>query len=150
MFSSWPCQLLGHNFETIQDKLDTTNPVWVLTAWNPRSKPLSLAENLERNQSLMFELQKGPSKFHLVRASSLSGNWHEDSFAIWGPATHLAAEVEQLVLALAGKFEQNAVFKFEGNLQTLVPILVKEAAGSQTYCLNHCSADAQPSVSRSS
>jgi hypothetical protein len=102
---------------------------------------LSLVENQERQQSLLSELEKGPGKFLPVNATSTSGDWMEESFAIWGPDTDLAAEVEELVAGLARKFEQNAVFKFEGDLQTLVPILVKEAVGSQVYCLNHCSMD---------
>lgn len=48
-------------------------------------------------------------------------------------------EMGKLVLSLANKFEQNAVFKFEANLQILVPVLVNEANVSQVYCLNHYS-----------
>lgn len=40
---------------------------------------------------------------------------------------------------MAEKFEQNAVFKFEENIQILVPVLVDQATGSQLFCLNHCS-----------
>jgi hypothetical protein len=102
---------------------------------------LSVVENQERQQSLLSELEKWPCKFLPVNATSTSGDWIEESFAIWGPDTDLAAEVEELVAGLGRKFEQNAVFKFEGDLQTLVPFLVKEAVGSQVYCLNHCSMD---------
>jgi hypothetical protein len=125
----------------MQERLGTTNPVWILPAWNPRSDLLSVVENQERQQSLLSELEKGPGKFLPVNATSTSGDWIEESFAFWGSDTQLAVEVEELVAGLARRFEQNAVFKFEGDLQILVPILVKEAVGSQIYCLNHCSID---------
>jgi len=147
-FSTWPCQSKPHKGKPIQESLGTLNPVWILTAWNPRSELLFSAENQERQQSLLSELKVGPVKFLPVTASSISGNWLEESFAVWGTDSPLADEVEELVATLANKFEQNAVFKFEGELQTLVPILLKEAAGNQTYCLNHCSVDARLSVSR--
>jgi hypothetical protein len=146
--STWPCQSKPRKFVPIQERLGTLNQVWILTAWNPRSELLSPFENQERQQSLLSGLKDGLVEFLPVTASSISGNWLEDSFAVWGTDRSLADEVEELVAGLANKFEQNAVFKFEGELQTLVPILLKEAAGSQTYCLNHCSGDARLGVVR--
>lgn len=67
------------------------------------------------------------------------GDWLEESFAVWGLDSQLPDEMGKLVLSLANKFEQNAVFKFEANLQILVPVLVNEANVSQVYCLNHYS-----------
>lgn len=138
-FSTWPCKSGRHKGESIQESLETSNPVYILTAWNPRSEPLSKSANQEGQKRLLSELQKNPVKFLPVTASSAVGDWLEESFAVWGLDSQLPGEMGKLVLSLAKKFEQNAVFKFEANLQILVPVLVSEATGSQVYCLNHCS-----------
>lgn len=138
-FSTWPCKSGRHKGESIQELLETSNPVYVLTAWNPRSQPLSKSANQVRQEQLLFELQKTPVKFLSVTASSTLGGWLEESFAVWGPDIQFPDEFEEMVLSLAEKSEQNAVFKFEANLQILVPVLASEATGSQVYCLNHCS-----------
>lgn len=138
-FSTWPCKSGRHKGESIQERLETSNPVYILTAWNPRSQLLSKSVNQECQQQLLSELQKGHGKYLPVTASSTVGDWLEESFAVWGPDIQFPDEFEEMVLSLAEKFEQNAVFKFEANLQILVPVLVNEATGSQTYCLNQCS-----------
>ncbi len=87
----------------------------------------------------MSELQRGRFRFLPAIASSISGDWIEESLAIWAPESKLGDELMDVVLKLAVEFEQNAVFKFLDNRQILVPVLAKEAVGSQLYCVNHCS-----------
>lgn len=137
-FATWPCQDRKHSGESIQDCLETSNPVYILTAWNPRSQLLSKSLNQERQQHLLSELQTADYMVLPVTACSTTGDWLEESFAVWGSGSQFPGEIEDSVLSLAQKFEQNAVFKFEANLQILVPVLVNEATGSQAYCLNHC------------
>ena len=113
--------------------------MWIITAWNPRSQLSALHENRERQLTLLSELQKSPFNFLEVTASSISADWLEESIAIWAPEGKLDKPLEDLVLTLAEKYEQNAVFLFHEDLQILVPVLVEEASGSQVYCVNHCS-----------
>ena len=138
-FSTWPCKSVRHKGDSVQELLETSNPVYILTAWNPTSQPLSKSANQVRQEQLLFELQKTPVKFLSVTASSTTGDWLEESFAVWGLDSKFPDDTGEIVLSLAQKFEQNAVFQFESNLQILVPVLVSEATGSQVYCLNHCS-----------
>ena len=100
---------------------------------------MALNENRERQLALLSELQKSPFSFLQGTASSISADWSEESIAIWALEGKLEKPLEDLVLTLAEKFEQNAVFKFHDDLQILVPVLVEEAEGSQIYCVNHCS-----------
>jgi hypothetical protein len=137
--STWPCQSPDQNRESIQKLLEISSHLWIITAWNPRSQPLGLRENRQRQQTLRSALQKSPFSFLEATASSISADWLEESIAIWAPEGKLEKPLEDLVLTLAEKFEQNAVFKFDDELQILVPVLIEEAAGSQVYCVNHCS-----------
>jgi hypothetical protein len=137
--STWPCQSPNQNCESIQQLLGISSPLWIITAWNPRSQLLALPENRERQLTLMSKLQGSPFSFLEVTASSISADWIEESIAIWASEGKFEKPLEDLVLTLAEKFEQNAVFKFHNDLQILVPVLVEEAAGSQVYCVNHCS-----------
>jgi hypothetical protein len=145
-FSTWPCKLGRHAGDSIQEHLETSNPVFILTAWNPRSTLLSKNENQGRQERLLSELEKIPANLLPVTASSTAGDWIEESFAIWGQDSQVPHEIEEIVLSLAEEFEQNAVFRFEANLQILVPALVSEATGSQVYCLNHCFVEDSPGV----
>ena len=137
--STWPCQSPDQNRESIQQLLGISSPLWIITAWNPRSQLLALNENRERQLTLLSELQKSPFSFLQGTASSISVDWLEESIAIWAHEVKLEKPLEDLVLTLAENFEQNAVFKFHEDLQILVPVLVEEASGSQVYCVNHCS-----------
>jgi hypothetical protein len=137
--STWPCQSPDQNRASIQQLLGISSPLWIITAWNPKSQLLALHENRERQLRLLSELEKSPFSFLEATASSISADWLEESIAIWVPEGKFEKPLEDLVLTLAEKYEQNALFKFHEDLQILVPVLVEEAAGSQVYCVNHCS-----------
>ena len=94
----------------------TSDTVYVVTAWNPKSKLLSLTENRNRNKSLLRELSIRNLDVLPARGTSLDGLWFEESFAV----TNLQGED----LAWVGtQFEQNAIFELKNKSVRLIPYL---------------------------
>lgn len=86
---------------------------FVITACNPRSVPLSEAENRERNDALSSELAaRRWTRFRAVGHDG-EGSWREPSFAVVG-----APAVE--ILALAHQFSQNAIYEWGPGLWRIV------------------------------
>lgn len=81
-----------------------TEIIHVVTAWNPRSQLLQVAENHLRNQNLLEILDKHRLRHLPCRGQACNGSWYEDGFAILGISTEVARE-------LGAMFQQNAVFK---------------------------------------
>lgn len=76
----------------------------IVTAWNPRSEPLSLDENRRRNRSLVAELAaEGLEAILCTGRSTLPGDdWAEESL--------LVPDCPRKVAVLAGvRWDQNAV-----------------------------------------
>lgn len=74
-----------------------------LTAWNPRSIPLSLNENRQRNASLSDMLHHAGLRLFPASGAGDGGDWPaEDSFLILDISPELSVE-------LGRRFEQNAL-----------------------------------------
>ena len=78
--------------------------VWVLTAWNPRSRPLPHAENRARQDALRAMLRSAGLPALDAVGRALDQDWAEDSLAIIG-VTFATAHT------LARRFDQQAVFR---------------------------------------
>jgi hypothetical protein len=72
-----------------------------LTAWNPRSGPLSADENLDRQMRLLDLIESERLNYFVGRGESSDGNWAEDSYLIFDLDPKTAME-------WARAFEQNA------------------------------------------
>lgn len=53
-----------------------------ITAWNPLPTILTYQENIERNNSLLLELNNDGYISHLGKGVSADGKWEEESFLI--------------------------------------------------------------------
>jgi len=96
---------------------------WVITPCNPRSIPLSLAENNKRYDLFLLAAQaqanppNGVACFEAMGRGA-DGQWSEKSVAFVGMA-------EEKAIALAMRYEQNAVFRVSPNGVALVGVLKK-------------------------
>ncbi len=81
-----------------------SEPVHVVTAWNPGSQRLPDDENDRRNDALRRELDHRDAAWYPARGCSPDGSWCEDSFAVSGWTRPDAC-------ALARAHDQAAVFE---------------------------------------
>lgn len=88
--------------EAALDLLPT--PVHVITAWNPFSVELPIAENIERNSRLAERLEELPLLMFPAIGQGSTSTWSEDSIAVIGLDRHDALE-------LGREFEQHAIFE---------------------------------------
>jgi hypothetical protein len=94
---------------------------WVITPCNPRSVPLSPAENKVRYDNFWQEAQAQiPSGVRCFEAigRGADGKWSEKSVAFVGLA-------EKAAIALAVRHEQNAIYRVSTNGVALVGVLKK-------------------------
>ena len=84
--------------------LPLSTPIHIITACNPYEEPLSDNENILRNESLYAELTQLDVEIKPVVGRSPSGDWHEDSFAIYGFTRKQACKI-------ACKFNQRGIFE---------------------------------------
>lgn len=88
-------------------------PVHVVTAWNPASRPLDDDANAARNAALQGELERRDAAWFRARGSAPDGSWHEDGFAVTGWS-------RQDACALARAHGQAAVFELTTGQLTVV------------------------------
>jgi hypothetical protein len=91
---------------------------WIMTAYNPRSHPLSAAENHERHLAMGAQLDA-------LRATYYLATGYEPAHAGWTEAGYVAlglAEAEAVRLAI--DWEQNALFLWEPTRWTLFGVLL--------------------------
>lgn len=90
---------------------------WIITAFNPRSIPLSTDENRVRHEALGRDLEKSGIA-HLPNRGfdSAEPTWWEDGYTLPGADT-------DVVLGLARKWEQNAVFAWYPDKWRIVGVL---------------------------
>ncbi|MBT9558522.1 MAG: HutD family protein [Myxococcales bacterium] len=81
-------------------------PSWVITACNPHGSLHGAEENAERMAALEAVLRSRGLVFRHAVGRDASGDWAEPSFAITGSDRETA-------LALASKFDQDAVYEFD-------------------------------------
>jgi hypothetical protein len=92
--------------------------VWIMTACNPRSEPLSESDNLTRHLALGEELRAaGLTATPNVGYDPADPTWSEPGYTIPG------AERE-VVIALAERREQNAVFGWFPDRWEIVSVLL--------------------------
>jgi len=72
-----------------------------VTAWNPRSRKLTLDENYDRQTELLEAIEELRLNYFVGTGEHPSGDWYEESFLILGITPEQAAE-------LARQFDQNA------------------------------------------
>ena len=77
---------------------------FVITAWNPFSKELSLTENRARNIALHQELLEMGAELLKAVGRSNDWMWLEESFAVKGIS-------QSKMIQLAKKYQQNAIFQ---------------------------------------
>jgi Protein of unknown function (DUF3293) len=77
---------------------------FVITAWNPFSKQLSLGENRRRNSELEKDLSAVRAELLKAIGHSNDWKWFEESFAVRNIKVH---EIVQI----ARKYQQNAIFQ---------------------------------------
>ena len=77
---------------------------FVITAWNPFSKELSLTENRARNIALHEELLEMGAELLKAVGRSNDWMWLEESFAVKGIS-------QSKMIQMAKKYQQNAIFQ---------------------------------------
>ena len=77
---------------------------FVITAWNPFSKELSLIENRARNIALHQELLEMGAELLKAVGRSNDWIWFEESFAVKGIS-------QSKMIQMAKKYQQNAIFQ---------------------------------------
>jgi hypothetical protein len=75
---------------------------WIVTPCNPRSRPVSDAENEALLARFEAELHQHHWRIHLSHSAAADGRWHERGFCIFD------AEVDAIT-DLARRYEQNAI-----------------------------------------
>ncbi|SIO03955.1 DUF3293 domain-containing protein [Salinivibrio sp. ES.052] len=96
----------------------STGAFAILTAFNPRSQPLSEKENQLRNARLAEEMERLGTRYWPMNGGAPDGSWFEPGFAV-------ALEQSDAV-ALAKKWEQNAIYWVEADTLWLLPALMTE------------------------
>jgi len=126
-------QMPGFQRQLLPRIQDLLKRFWIITAANPYSQELSKTQNEALNEKLEKDLKYLSLKFELVTCTSVDGKWTEKSFAISRQAHLKNEDVENLVIALAGKYLQNSVFSFSGNTMKILPVLRPDIRGQSTY-----------------
>jgi hypothetical protein len=88
----------------------------VITAWNPGSRPATLAANAERQAALAAALAEGRLRWLPAVGRSPDGAWREESMAIRN-LTRAAA------VALGRRFGQRAIYELSATGLTIVGCL---------------------------
>lgn len=110
----------------------TTNTWFVLTAWNPRSKP-DLPQANEKNQADLRGtlIDFGYAVFDAFGAdSNPASTYCEPMLAVYLEEDDWD-DLDEDIANLAIVFEQNAYFKIEGDVVHLMPGLLPDALGSR-------------------
>ena len=89
---------------------------FVITAWNPFSKELSLTENRRRNDELEKELLDLGAELMKAVGRSHDWKWLEESFAVRG-----ISQME--IIQIAKKYQQNAIFKISNGERKVISCL---------------------------
>ncbi|CAH0532655.1 hypothetical protein VST7929_00495 [Vibrio stylophorae] len=88
----------------------------ILTAWNPKSQPLSLAENQQRNLALVEQLTAQQLGFQRMNGGATDGSWFEPGFALFCS--------RQQAHKIAAHWQQNAIYWVENGRLYLDPVLM--------------------------
>jgi len=89
---------------------------FLITAWNPFSKKLSVVENLKRNELLLEDLRTLGAELMRAIGRSPDWEWFEESFAVKKVSL-------ELLIDLAKKYEQNAIFHINKGQRKVISCL---------------------------
>jgi hypothetical protein len=126
-------QLLGYSHQMFPRLQDLLKRFWVITASNPLSKEHTKVQNAALNEKLQKDLNGLGLRYEPVICKSADGKWTEDSFAVPRQDRLKNQQVENLIIALAGKYLQNSVFSFSGKTMKILPVLRPDIQGQATY-----------------
>ncbi len=101
------------------DILPVNTPIYVITGHNPFGKLLSYEENNRRNINLLNELNNYDVEINQVTGMSPTGDWQEESFAVYGINRQQACKIASL-------FEQRAIFEIRENELLVVEVNTQE------------------------
>jgi hypothetical protein len=126
-------QLPAHKHDMIPRIQDLLKRFWIITAANPLSKEHTKVQNAAFNEKLQKDLNELGLSYEPVTCKSADGKWTEHSFAVSRQDNLKSQEVENLIIALAGKYLQNSVFSFSGNIMKILPVLRPDIRGQANY-----------------
>jgi len=95
-------------------------PLWLITAWNPRSVERSRAENDAANQALRSALVEAGIEHLPAVGRAPDGSWEEPGFALMGVD-------EGRALELGRRFEQHALYRVDEGAVTVVCCFVERS-----------------------
>lgn len=121
----------GHNVLSVVDT--SYIDAWIITANNPLSRQIDDAANSAYNLALSWDLVREGFATELLKCSSPDGTWSENSFLIFGKTETESERLAKVILDLAVKYGQNAVFRFVGQVQQIVPVLDLRTQGARHY-----------------
>ena len=128
----------GPNQATLLTAVDPSYlDAWVITASNPESQELDEATNHAYNLALGYDLLRAGYPVESVVCASPNGSWSENSFLVFGKTLVQSAVLAVLIRDLAVKYCQNAVFRFVGDEQQVVPILDITVLGTRKYSVQN-------------
>jgi len=91
---------------------EMSSPLYVLTAWNPSSKPLPLTENRAANRRLAEILKHSGCEVHPAICESPDGDWMEEGLATTGLSLKAARSIGR-------DFDQQAIFELTEHRQVV-------------------------------
>ncbi|MFM1784014.1 MAG: hypothetical protein RLZZ579_291 [Actinomycetota bacterium] len=104
----------------------------VVTAWNPLGKLLSIEDNERLQRELIADLNELGLVYFSVMGQEPGGGWKEDSLLV--PVEDFQKTVE-IVLELARKFQQNAIFEITESTKRVIGVCMNELDGIVSYSL---------------
>jgi len=107
------CETNTHYTGADADSLPFASPCYIITAWNPFEQSFAKEKNQFRNVSLERCLRRRTNQIERVVGRSRCGGWEEESFLVAG------IELDVL-LGLAAKFGQRAIFQLDVDRKTVV------------------------------
>jgi len=109
--------------------------VWCVSAENPRSQEVSDADNIARNQALDELLREMKLPFLYGFGEAPDGSYSESTTLVGLRDDANIARHRDALIVIARQFEQNAVFRFIGFTQELVPVVNNLFIGRVGYRL---------------
>lgn len=89
---------------------------FVITAWNPFSKKLSLAENRQKNIELEKDLLYARAEILKAIGRSDDWKWFEESFAV--------RDIDMIeIVRIAKKYQQNGIFQLSSEGRKVIPCI---------------------------
>lgn len=108
------------------------NSAFIITAWNPLGLELSQSQNELLQSSLETDLIANGVEFVPVVGQKPGGGWKEDSFLV---PNRSPWEIRQIILELADKFAQNAIFELTFSTMRVIGVRRPNMSGEVGFRL---------------